>query len=112
LLHLAQARTRNLTNKHIVLADAENLPFKSEMVHHTVSVTVIQNTPNKMKLVEEMERVTKYLGTIIISAHRKTIKQEELEKIFRKTNLHVKIIINDSKTNDIISITEKIKKTS
>ena len=79
----------------------------SETVNHTISVTVLQNAQNKMKFVEEIRRVTKYLGTIIISAHRKTIDQEELENIIRKTNLQIKNIKNDRKTNDIITITVK-----
>jgi ubiquinone/menaquinone biosynthesis C-methylase UbiE len=107
LLCTARKRTKNQLNKHLAQADAENLPIKDEIFNQTVLITVIQNIPNQFKTITEMKRVTKKGGTIIITAHKKTIKPEELEKIIQETNLLKKITINNTTTNDFIIITEK-----
>jgi len=54
-----------------MLGDAENLPFKDNTFDATISAGIVEYLPNPQKSVEEMTRVTKSGGRVVILAPRK-----------------------------------------
>ncbi len=58
-------------NANFVLGDAENLPFKDSTFDAAVSAGSIEYWPNPQKGIEEMVRVTKSGGSVVVLAPRK-----------------------------------------
>ncbi len=58
-------------NVNFVLGDAENLPFKDSVFDAAISAGSIEYWPNPQRGVEEMVRVTKSGGRVVILAPRK-----------------------------------------
>jgi len=58
-------------NSNFLLGDAENLPFKDNSFDAAISAGSIEYWPNPQKGIEEMARVTKSGGRIVILAPRK-----------------------------------------
>lgn len=58
-------------NSTFLLGDAENLPFKDSVFDAAISAGSIEYWPNPQKGIEEMARVTKGGGRVVILAPRK-----------------------------------------
>lgn len=56
---------------HFVRADAENLPFRSSSFDAAISAGSIEYWPNPVQGIEEMSRVTRSGGRVVILAPRK-----------------------------------------
>ncbi|WP_202318448.1 methyltransferase domain-containing protein [Archaeoglobus neptunius] len=59
------------SDANFILGDAENLPFKDDTFDAAISAGSIEYWPNPQKGIEEMARVTKSGGRIVILAPRK-----------------------------------------
>lgn len=67
---MMKARAK-LTNVNYFLGDAENLPFKDDFFDAAISAGSIEYWPHPQKGIEEMARVTKSGGKVVILAPRK-----------------------------------------
>jgi len=67
---MIKARAK-LGNVNYFLGDAENLPFKDNSFDAAISAGSIEYWPNPQKGIEEMTRVTKSGGKVVILAPRK-----------------------------------------
>ncbi len=67
---MMKARAK-LTNVNYFLGDAENLPFKDDSFDAAISAGSIEYWPHPQKGIEEMARVTKSGGKVVILAPRK-----------------------------------------
>ena len=56
--------SRNRGSQANIIADAHNLPFKSEVFSKVVSQVVLEHSPNPLKFLEEQYRVLKINGEI------------------------------------------------
>lgn len=86
---MLRALPRNLKNIHLIVADADSLPFKSGAFDCVVSVTLLQNMPDPEKTVREMARVVRAGGILIATSLKKKHRREELESWMEKAGLHV-----------------------
>ena len=57
-----------------VVANAENLPFKKNVFDKVICITTIQNIKNQERAMNEMERVCRKKGMIIVTAMKKSKK--------------------------------------
>ncbi len=64
----AKWRIGNFANAHLILADADFLPFKKEIFSHVFAVTLIQNTPHPVETLNEIKRVAEKHATIVVTA--------------------------------------------
>lgn len=64
---------------NLIVANAENLPFKDESFDIILSVTAIHNFNDYKKAIQEMKRVIKPKGRIIITILKKAKKAEEMK---------------------------------
>lgn len=62
---------RKLPRVNYFIGDAENLPFKDKTFDATISAGSIEYWPNPLKGIEEMVRVTKSDGKVVILAPRR-----------------------------------------
>jgi demethylmenaquinone methyltransferase/2-methoxy-6-polyprenyl-1,4-benzoquinol methylase len=91
----AKERSKKFDNVHLILADADNLPF-NEVFSHAFAVTLIQNMPNPAKTLKEVERVTKNDAVIVVTGLKKRFSLEDFVKLLHKTGLSTIEIKNEN----------------
>ncbi|MBS7616047.1 class I SAM-dependent methyltransferase [Candidatus Bathyarchaeota archaeon] len=89
LLDKAKNRASQFSNVHLILADADHMPFKNEVFSHVFAVTVIQNMPNPEKTLVEIKRVASGSAFIVVTGLKKKFSKEALESVLRKIKLNV-----------------------
>lgn len=72
-----------------VCAAAEALPFKDQSFPTVVSITVIQNLANIQQGIQELRRVCKPSGLLIVTALAKAISFHELESLLKPQTLQI-----------------------
>ncbi|MEM0085353.1 MAG: methyltransferase domain-containing protein [Candidatus Methanomethylicia archaeon] len=108
MLRKAVKRFRGKLNYSWINADAENIPIRDNSIDLALMITVIQNIPNKNKVISEIERILKNNGITIITYPKSHFTLEEALKEIQQSNLKI-MGINDKVTKDIII---KLKKVS
>ncbi len=71
LLHQANHRSKGHSNVHVVQADADHLPFKTEALTLIFAFTVLQNMPKPIETLEEIKRVAKRDAFIVVTGLKK-----------------------------------------
>lgn len=89
ILLQAKSRSRKFAKVHLVLADADNLPFKNDVFSHVFAVTLIQNLPNPVKTFVEVKRVAKENAVIVVTGLKRKYSLKVFEKLLRKFGLKV-----------------------
>ena len=101
MLHIAKRRAKKHSNKELILADADYLPFKEQMFHVVTTFTLLQNMPNPIETVKELIRVSDQL--IAITVLKKKINASSLKKILQKSGLK-KYKIIERRSEDVFAI--------
>lgn len=104
LLSKALTRIQDVDDKHLIQGDAENLPLRDHVFSRVFAITLIQNTPNTARTLEEISRVG-YRGTIVVvTALKKAFSKEAFRHIIESAGYMIMNLINDEKLSDIIAI--------
>ena len=96
LLKKAKTRKKRYLDTHIILADADHLPFQSQTFHTTFAVTFLQNVPKPPITLQEIKRVSKEHATIAVTG----LKKEFTKKAFRTALKDAKLEFTTLKTDD------------
>jgi ubiquinone/menaquinone biosynthesis C-methylase UbiE len=88
-LREAKKRTRNLSNIALVRADADNTPFPDNIFDRVFAITLLQNMPDHMKTISEMERVGKPQAIFVITGLKKTFTKESFINLLETARLKV-----------------------
>lgn len=75
MLRKASSRAKDAL---LILADADNIPLKDSIFDAVISLTLLQNMPQPRITIEEMSRMTKEDGKIIITALEKKHSTDEI----------------------------------
>lgn len=79
ILLQAKKRAKNFGNTHLILADADNMPFKDNVFSHVFGITLLQNMPKPLKTITEIKRVAKKDAIIVVTGLKKVFSLEEFE---------------------------------
>jgi len=96
LLSQAEKRAKKYANVHLILADADNMPFKERIFDYVFAFTLIQNMPNPARTFNEIVRVAKEDAVIVVTALKKAFTLERFERLLQDANLHVVSLRNES----------------
>ncbi len=96
ILLQAKKRTGNFPNVCLIWADADNMPLKENIFSRVFAITLIQNTPNPVKTLNEIKRVTNDEALIVITGLKKTFGLESFKKLLQDAGLNVASLKNDS----------------
>ncbi len=88
LLH-AKERVKKFPNVYLIWADADNMPLKEKIFDHVFAVTLIQNTPNPVKTLNEVKRVTRENAVIVVTGLKKKFSLEIFEGLLRDAGLNI-----------------------
>ena len=89
LLFEAKKRGRKLRNVHLVLADADNMPFKEDVFDRVFAFTVVQNTPNPAETLREIKRVAKNDAVVAVTGLKRVFNLEEFRRLLCGAGLEI-----------------------
>ncbi len=104
LLSKALTRIRDTYDKHLIQGDAENLPMRDHVFGRVFAITLIQNTPNKARALEEISRVGHKDTRVVVTALKKSFSEETFRHVIESAGFMIMNFINDEKLSDIIAI--------
>ncbi len=89
LLHQARERARKFSNVHLVQADADHLPFTSNLFNVVFAFTVLQNMPNPSETLSEIKRNAQQAASIVVTGLKKVFSLEAFQKLLQDAGLQV-----------------------
>lgn len=98
LLERAKKRAKNFDNVYLVLADADNQPFKDFVFDGVFAVTVLQNMPDPEKTLAELERVAGEDAFLVVTGLKKKFSFASFEALLRKLKLKIIEAVNGDTT--------------
>jgi len=104
LLSKALTRIRDTYDKHLIQGDAENLPLRDHVFGRVFAITLIQNTPNKARALEEISRVGYRGTTVAITALKKAFSEAAFRHVIESAGFVIMNFIDDEKLSDLIAI--------
>ena len=66
MLKIAQEKLKAHLNTSLIIADAENLPFRNSIAELMLGITTLEFVPNPMKSLYEMRRVLQTRGWLVL----------------------------------------------
>ena len=101
---ISTAHRKRLRGRHLVLGDAENLPFRDGVYQYIFAVTLINNTPNPLRALREMVRVSRSGGRLIITALKKSFSKRRFLSLLRCSGLRGITTPKDEGLRDWVAI--------
>jgi ubiquinone/menaquinone biosynthesis C-methylase UbiE len=92
----AKKRAKKFANVHLILADSDNIPVKEDVFSHVFALTLIQNTPNPLKTLNEIKRVTKENAVIIVTGLKKKFLIKAFERLLHGAGFDVITVKSES----------------
>jgi len=87
ILKLAKKRTTD--NVSLIRADADYMPFRKHVFDVVFAFTLLQNMPNPAKTLDEMKRVTKPYGKMVVTALKRKFSLETFQRLLEHGNLQI-----------------------
>ena len=94
-LLVAKERAKNHASVHLVRADADNVPLRDKVFDRVFAMTLIQNTPKPNKTLDEIRRVVKDNGLIVVTGLKKVFKRSTVKQLLRNAGLNNMIVGNE-----------------
>jgi ubiquinone/menaquinone biosynthesis C-methylase UbiE len=85
----AKKRAKGFRNVHLVLADADHVPFDSGLFDSVYAFTVIQNMPNPENTLAEMRRAAKPGSTVVVTGLKKCFSREAFVSLLETAGFRV-----------------------
>jgi ubiquinone/menaquinone biosynthesis C-methylase UbiE len=102
---LIEAKKNLKTKCILVLGDAEHLPFRSQIFDIVYAVTLLQNIPHRLVCLNEIKRISKAGGRILVTALKAAFTIDAFENLLERANFKKREIVGDAGTNDWIAYT-------
>jgi ubiquinone/menaquinone biosynthesis C-methylase UbiE len=96
ILLQAKKRAKKFANVHLILADSDNVPLKEDVFSHVFALTLIQNTPNPLKTLNEIKRVSKENVVIIVTGLKKKFPIKAFERLLHDADLGMTVLKSES----------------
>ncbi|MDH5449552.1 MAG: class I SAM-dependent methyltransferase [Candidatus Bathyarchaeota archaeon] len=103
LLKKAETRKECCSNIHILLADADHLPFRFWSFNITFAITLLQNSPNPLVTLQEIKRVSKKHARIMVTGLKKKFTQKTFTIILENAKLELSALETDNNLKDYIA---------
>ena len=107
LLKRAIARRGDTQNLGLVQADADHLPFQNSQFDVSFAFTVLQNMPNPLKTLNEMKRITKPKGAVVITGLKKAFSRQAFKKLLEKSGLQLEHFEDAEELNCYVAVTAR-----
>ena len=88
-LLVAWKRRQVHDNVHLILADADNIPLIDGTFDHIFAMTVIQNSPDPAKTLEEIKRSAKDTSRIVVTGLKRVFLKERFRKLLEHAGFRI-----------------------
>ncbi len=102
LISTALSRLRGKGSSHLVMGDAEALPFRDSSIDQVYSVTLIQNVPDPPSALLEMRRVGRAIAGV--TGLKKVFTEESFRLLLEESGFSSFNILDSSGLNDWIAV--------
>ncbi|MCW3994508.1 MAG: methyltransferase domain-containing protein, partial [Candidatus Bathyarchaeota archaeon] len=95
---LLQAKkcAKKFTNVHLILADSDNVPLKEDVFVYVFALTLIQNTPNPLKTLNEIKQVSKENAVIVVTGLKKKFPVKAFKRLLHDAGFGVIAVKSES----------------
>jgi len=107
ILLQAKKHAKNFQNVHLILADADNMPLKENTFNHVFGITLIQNTPDPAKTLNEIRRVTERDSVIVVTGLKKAFTLEGFEELLWNASLKI-VALRDEGLKCYVAVCTKL----
>jgi len=107
IIQEAKKRARQLPNAALLRADADQTPFRNQTFDTVFAVTLLQNTPNPLRTLEEIKRVSKNQAVIVATGLKKQFTQEGFTKLLHQARLNIKVLKTNEKLKGYVAVCTK-----
>jgi ubiquinone/menaquinone biosynthesis C-methylase UbiE len=112
ILQKARKRKKEHANVSLVRADADYTPFQNNVFNVAFAITLLQNMPQPVYTLNEIQRVTEPEATIVVTGLRKAFSEEKFTQLLRVAGLEIKVLKLDEGIKEYVTTCEKsIKQT-
>jgi ubiquinone/menaquinone biosynthesis C-methylase UbiE len=105
LLLKAQTQAHALGNVHVVQADADHLPFKTDVFDAVFCFTVLQNMPKPKETLLEFKRYAQPEGKIVVTGLKKAFELTAFLDLFEKAGLRMASFVDDDALQCYVAVT-------
>lgn len=100
---------KNKENIHLILADADHLPFMNNKFDIIFAFTILQNMPIPENTLKEIKIKTKDNGKMILTGMKKAFSLEKFRDMLVSAGLNLISIETATNLQDYVAICEKAK---
>ena len=104
LIKKAKTHKKPYPNTHIILADADHLPFANQTFHTIFAITLLQNIPKPSTTLQEIKRVSINQATIAVTGLKKEFTEDSLAKLLKDAKLKIQKLKTNNHSKDYIAV--------
>jgi ubiquinone/menaquinone biosynthesis C-methylase UbiE len=104
LLLKAKERAKSLDNVFVLQADADHLPFRDGFFGAVFAFTVLQNMPKPSKTLNELKRVAKDDGKVVVTGLKKAFALTAFMDVLDGSGLKLVSFIDDEAVNCYLAV--------
>jgi malonyl-CoA O-methyltransferase len=104
LLYKAKSQAKSFQNAFVLQADADNLPFKNGFFDASFGFTMLQNMPKPAQTLQELKRVTKKDGRIVVTGLKKAFPLEKFMDLLEGSGLEIKDLVDNEAINCYVAV--------
>jgi len=104
LLKKAKTRKKRFLNAHILVSDADYLPFRNQTFHTVFAITLLQNMPKPFATLQEIKRASKNHATIAVTGLKKEFTRDSFTKLLKDAKLKIQKLKINNHSKDQIAI--------
>jgi ubiquinone/menaquinone biosynthesis C-methylase UbiE len=105
----AKEQAKILRNTHLVLADADHMPLKTDVFSHVFAFTLIQNTPNPSMTLGELKRVAKEDAVFVVTGLKRIFSREAFEGLLHDAGLGITALEDAENFRCYVAICARIR---
>ncbi len=94
ILWEAKKRMKRFPKAVLVRADADRTPFRNRVFDCAFAITLLQNTPNPLRTLNEMKRISKPHAFIAVTGLKKKFSQKAFVRLLMDAKLNPLIVLN------------------
>jgi len=102
----AKRRAKRFKNVELLLADADNLPLRDKQFTRTFVLTVIQNLPDPVEMLNEAKRVVRNGGVFIVTGLKRVFSREAFKTLLHQADLNVIAWEDDEKLKCYVAVAD------
>jgi ubiquinone/menaquinone biosynthesis C-methylase UbiE len=107
MLQRAKRSASSIDNTHLLLADADHAPLRSNHFDLVFAITLLQNMPSPPSTLQEIIRITKANASIAISVMQIHFPEDCFAKLLKASRMRAKLVTEGDNIKCHIAICKK-----